>query len=90
MGDVVRAMADVERARMSLLVDLRAGPMRNDPAFETAMSEYRRQTERGFLRVAFLVRSAVGELQLQRLAQEVGGAVHVTRDEADAERFLSA
>jgi hypothetical protein len=88
MSEVVTATEALDRAGMTLLLDLRSGPMRNDPAFEEAMAIYRQRTERGYRRAAFLVRSAVGELQLQRLAQELSGAVHVTRDEADAHRWL--
>ena len=56
----------IGRANMALLVDLRDGPMRTDTAFELAMSEQRTRLLLGIPRVAVLVRTSLGAMQLNR------------------------
>jgi hypothetical protein len=76
-----------------LLLDARLGPMRNDPAFEAAAMESRNATFKVFDRVAILVKTAVGALQMQRLqtTQKVpeGTARTFENDEAAALKFLT-
>jgi hypothetical protein len=80
----------LELGRLSeekLLIDLREGPGRNDEAFERATDEARRELQKSFPRVAVLVRSAAGKLQLQRLHH---GTHNVFLEETAALRFLSS
>jgi hypothetical protein len=72
--DVARAsvlgLLTVDRGTHALLIDLREGPMRNDPAFEEAALRFRRDIHRGFARSAVLVRSRAGLLQISRHLSE--------------------
>jgi hypothetical protein len=71
-----------------VLLDLRQGPPgRSDGAFEEASRSAGLVLDRTFTRVAVLVRSAVGKLQVRRLS---GGRHEVFQDEAEALRFLEA
>jgi hypothetical protein len=72
-----------------VLVDFRGGPPgRNDPEFERATDEVRRQMAR-FERVAILVRTAAGKLQALRLSP-TSERLQVFQDEGEARAFLSA
>lgn len=77
------------RAGRGLLIDSRRGPTpRPDEAFERAHAEVRAAVSRGFPRVAVLVSSAVGKLQVNRLAQGEGrGAMRAFDREAEAESY---
>jgi hypothetical protein len=71
------------------LIDLRNGPPgRNDDEFERATRSAQSELVRNFSRVAFLVRSAVGKLQVRRLARG-GGNSNVFFDEEEALRYLA-
>ncbi|MCU0657887.1 MAG: hypothetical protein MUF64_22285, partial [Polyangiaceae bacterium] len=67
---------------------LREAPPRNDPTFEQGMGVYRSRMMRPFGRVATLVRSAVGKLQVRRHMQDDGVSCLVTQDEQEALRYL--
>jgi hypothetical protein len=72
-----------------LLLDMRAGPpARNDEAFERALANGRRLLGQRFRKVAVLVRSAVGKLQIQRLARADGATPHAFQDEQEAIDYL--
>ena len=81
---VVRVLDSIDRRRYCFLMDLRDGPMRNDPEFEEGMATIRARLFHGFLRVAILVRTQVGKLQVSRLAREDGVVVNIFDDEATA------
>jgi hypothetical protein len=86
------ALAGVDGARHGLLVDLRDGPMRSDPAFESAVRTLREEVFYGFARRATLVRTAVGRLQVTRVARESpapAGSTAVFMDEAEALAWLA-
>jgi hypothetical protein len=69
------------------LIDLRAGPPgRNDDEFERATRSIQPELARTFSRVAVLVRSAVGKLQVKRISR---GTSEVFLDEQEALRFLA-
>jgi hypothetical protein len=71
------------------LIDLRSGPPgRNDEEFERATRGAQAELIRNFSRVAFLVRSAVGKLQVRRLARG-GSNSNVFFDEQEALRYLA-
>lgn len=72
-----------------LLIDLRAAPSRNDPEFERAFAPFRTRLSAGAQRVALLVRSKAGALQIARLAKSDRTAPQVFEDEAAAIAWLS-
>lgn len=89
-GAVSRALVSLDRARHVLLMDMREAPGRNDDAFERRVAKYRTATVQGFVRVAVLVRSLPGQLQVQRHAREDGlGMVHIFAAEQAALDWLT-
>jgi hypothetical protein len=73
----------LDRGRHGLLVDLRDGPQRSDPAFEEAVRDHRARVFDGFCAGAVLVRTLGGKLQLGRLERE-DRAYRAFDDEAEA------
>ena len=72
-----------------LLVDSRAGPGRNDEAFERMLARYRGEIFGCFTRRAVLVQTTVGLMQVQRLhRQHADTDFMVFQDEAHARLFL--
>lgn len=89
-GAVSRALIPLDRSRHLLLMDMRDAPGRNDDAFERRVAKYRTATVQGFVRVAVLVRSLPGQLQVQRHAREDGlGMVHIFAAEQAALDWLA-
>jgi hypothetical protein len=86
---LIRAAQGLDQRRLGLLIDLREAPARNDPGFEEAIGRHRKAMMRGYGRVALLVKTAVGKLQVGRHTREDGVAGLVTQDETEALRFLS-
>jgi hypothetical protein len=82
------AIDRIDRSRHELLVDIRAAIGRNDPAFELAFEPHRTRLERGFRRVAVLVSSPAGRLQVQRHALQDRLDVRAFQDEAEAFEWL--
>jgi len=82
------ALEKVGRAR--LLADLRAAVARDDPGFERAMVRFRRKLFGGGGRMAILVRTAVGALQVKRHLREDGLVVEVFSTEDAALAFFDA
>ena len=88
--DLAAALDRLPRKRLSLLVELRRAPARNDPEFERQMPEHRARLFEGFARRAVLVQTAVGRLHVQRHAQSDGlRDLVVFTDEAEARSFAS-
>jgi hypothetical protein len=72
-----------------LLIDTRRAPPRNDPAFEAYVQRATAEFVTRFSRVATLMRTAVGKLQVARLAHERGAEKpHVFDDEHQALLYL--
>lgn len=72
-----------------LLFDLRASPATNDPELEERMQPHIVRMLGAMVRWAFLVRTAVGGLQVRRLAREQGTILRqVFSDEKVARAFL--
>ncbi len=88
-GDGSAALEQLDRARYGLFVDLRDARGSNDPAFEHAMVRARRRLMTGFRRVAVLVKSASGALQVRRHAKEDGVEMGVFTDENELLTYLS-
>jgi hypothetical protein len=86
--NLIQSTVRLDLRHLALLIDLREAPPRNDPAFEEAIARYRGPMMQGFARVAVLVKSAVGRLQVRRHAANDGIANLVTQDEDEALRYL--
>jgi hypothetical protein len=74
--------------KIRLLVDLRLIVPRNDPGFEVAIANFRRRLLGGRERIAILVRTAVGALQVKRHMREDGFHVEVFTNEEEALAYL--
>ncbi|WP_437970560.1 hypothetical protein WMF04_15290 [Sorangium sp. So ce260] len=70
--EITKALAPVDRSAMSLLLDIRAAPGRNDPTFEESTLRLRTAAVRGFGCVAVLVGTPAGALQVRRHSREDG------------------
>lgn len=90
MENSAAALRKVASRETSLLVDLRKGPMRNDPEFEAVTARYRFKFAEGFANTAVLVRTAVGKLQMTRLSRESGRDIPLFDDENAAIAALRA
>jgi hypothetical protein len=76
-------------ASLKLLIDVRLAPPRNDEAFEAVVTSTIVKFIGRFAKHAFLVKSAVGRLQTQRLARDRGDAhPPIFDDETAALRHL--
>jgi hypothetical protein len=82
------ALGAYNRRHFCLLVDMRAAPQRNDPEFERAASRQPAVLSRGFIRVAVLVRTASGRLQVGRHIRDQAIAMNMFHEEASAMHFL--
>jgi len=72
-----------------LLFDLRLSPATNDPELEKSMQPHIGRVLSAMARWAFLVRTAVGGLQVRRLAREQGTILRqVFHDEQAARAYL--
>jgi hypothetical protein len=83
---VLDALRRCTHLRPVMLVDLRAGPSRNDPEFEQLAKRFRQELFSIFRRSAVLVRMASGLMQLTRYARTdgLGTGVFTSEDEAIA------
>jgi hypothetical protein len=90
----VSTLDQFDRSQYKLLVDLRDSPLRNDPSFENFVAKYRMRLFSGFIKTAILVKTAVGELQMNRLAREGKLAVadnrKIFREEHEALAYLNS
>ena len=89
MEEVITTLGVVERSRHALLVDLRDAPLRTDHDFELVVRYFREEVMRGFARVAVLLRTQVGRLQIARHSSEDGVAYPQYLDEREAWRYLA-
>jgi hypothetical protein len=74
----------LRRDRCTLLVDMRRAPMNNDAAFEKPAEQARAILVRGFPRIAVLVRTARGTLQVGRHLREDRLHIGLFNDEEKA------
>jgi hypothetical protein len=88
-GRLAMALDALGRSRYGLLADLRSGPGRNDPEFETNMERLRPLWVGGFRKVGVLVRSSVGVMQIQRHARRDGLHRLISRDEDELLKHLT-
>ncbi|HTE50049.1 MAG TPA: cytochrome b5 domain-containing protein, partial [Kofleriaceae bacterium] len=77
-----------EHAGYGVVVDMRQAVPRNDPEFENAMHQLRQELQFRFRRLAVLIESAMGVLQVDRLTRIEGGTqVFGTQSESAAFKF---
>lgn len=79
----------IDRSRYAILADTRLAPPRNDPAFEQFVASLNPRLYGGYRRIAALVKTQAGRLQLARIFQERGLNAKVFMDEAAALAYLA-
>lgn len=89
-AELEAALGEYNRKHFSLLVDLRSAPQRNDPEYEKAASGEPAALARDFLRVAVLVRTAAGKLQVGRHIRNSGAKMMPFNDETEALEYLQS
>lgn len=85
---IARVFDELPLEQWGLLVDGRAPRGRNDEVFERIQREYRPRLFGRFGRVAALVRTSVGALQVDRYIRHETDTFAVFGDERDARAFL--
>lgn len=85
---VTRAFDRYGRTGRGLLVDVRGAIGRNEPQFEAALARARKRNDAGFARIAVLLRTQAGMLQMMRLSDEDGTLRLITMDERVAVDYL--
>jgi hypothetical protein len=88
-AEAARVLAVLDRSRLKILVDLRDGPLTQDPEIEKSIGEHRKRIIAGFSKVAILVRTAAGGLQVSRHAREDGLRIAVFQTEENARAYLA-
>ncbi len=88
-AELAATLDGLGRSRFSLFCDIRAAPGRNDPQFEATLQRVRPSWISGFRKVAVLVKSAVGQLQIQRYARQDGIERLVSNDEEELLKYLT-
>jgi hypothetical protein len=87
---VAAALDQLGRKRHVLLVDMREATLNNDPAFERAAVRCRQLLVHDFRKLAVLVKTAVGALQIGRHIREDALDAPVFNDETAAVSYLLA
>jgi hypothetical protein len=85
---VLAEMAPLDRSEYVLFQDMRAPRGRNDPEFEAALAAVRPSLSVGFRRVAVLVSTNIGRLQVQRYLESDRLPARAFLDEQTALRWL--
>ena len=88
-GAMYEAMASYGARRYRILLDLRQGPLRTDPAFEEVVRCHHQQVCALMVRVAILIASPLGVLQMMRQRREGWSLGMLFNDEAEALAFLT-
>ena len=76
--------------RRALLLDLRESPSRNDDSFEATLKPHRQRMLAGWRKVAVVVRSVAGRLQVSRHSREDGFGVRAFTSLEEATAFLES
>ena len=87
-GRLALSLDELDRSQTDLLLDIRLAVGRNDPEFEAAIEPYRTRMQRGVRRIAVVVNSIAGQLQIKRLAQQDGVTVRTFPDAESALGWL--
>ena len=87
----IETLTKMSPEKLALLIDLRAAKARNDQAFEAEITRVVGPVFLKFRACAFLVKTAVGTLQLRRLSTSSGAPANaVFTDETAARDYLAA
>ena len=86
--EMENAIGYVSRPRTMMLVDARPAPPRNDPDFEVEFGRLRKHFLREFQKIATLVQTAVGILQVTRQVRADERAMGVFTDPSEALAYL--
>jgi sulfite reductase alpha subunit-like flavoprotein len=76
-----------EHSSFGVVVDVRQALPRNDPEFENAMQQLRQELSLRFRRLAVLIESEMGALQVDRLTRMEGAGALATQSESAALKF---
>jgi hypothetical protein len=87
---MLKAVGSVDRSHLGLLVDAREGPLRNDAEFESLVRPWQQAMIAGFARIAILVKTPAGKMQVERLLGGDNQRARVFTDEAAAMKFASS
>ena len=85
---LLEAMSSLPTGTLQLLIDTRQAPPRNDDAFEAELLRVLGAVVPRFRTYASLVKTAVGRLQVTRVAKARGGDPVVFAEERDALAYL--
>jgi hypothetical protein len=88
-GEVSKVLDREGRQTSTLLIDTRAAPPRNDPAFEQAFNPVRTGLLSGFAKTAVLVKTVAGKLQAERHSKLDGLRLAVFTDIEEARAYCS-
>lgn len=83
----VIGLMQLKHRQFGIIVDMRQAPQRNDADFENAMLKLRVAVATNFMRVAVLLESATGVLQVNRIGRNDGAETFATLNEFAALRF---
>jgi hypothetical protein len=86
--ELLQAMDTIDRSTHVLLVDMRLAPPRNDEAFERVVDHYYARLYSGFPRIAALLKTQAGRLQIMRILQGFKFPLQAFFDESEALAFL--
>jgi hypothetical protein len=88
-AEAARAVSILDRPRLGLLIDLRDAPLTQDSDIERCIGGHRKRIISGYSKVAILVRTAAGGLQVSRHSREDGIRVAVFQTEENARAYLA-
>lgn len=89
LDQVDAAIAKVAAAHLNILFDLRLAPIRSDPEFYRVVRPYLMRYAKQFKRVAVVVKTQVGKLQINQVSRNMlDGVPHVFDDEQAAIAYL--
>jgi hypothetical protein len=91
--EILRSIDGIEMALLGikargLMLDVRRGPLRSDPEFEEISRVHFLPILARYSRVAVLVSTATGRMQVRRIQRENGSVFEVFDDEAKAKTFF--
>jgi hypothetical protein len=83
-----RGIIHVRRDSYGLLLDVRDGPVRNDPEFERVFRVHRQRFFHGFPRIAVVTATAIGGMQVARHARADNSGAQAFGSVEDALKYL--
>jgi hypothetical protein len=90
MERVERALLPFDPASTAILFDMREAPFQSNESYHQGVTQARQRVESRFKITCVLVKTAVGKLQVSRVAREEGRPPAAFLDEAEARAYLRA